>query len=98
MRVMYRTVLITGVVVAWTIAGPVMAGERAPSGNPNYRLPPAKEGYSYPDCYCTDSKGKRVELGQTACLTIGSRLVWARCGMSVNNPIWRHEAEGCPGV
>ena len=60
--------------------------------------PPAKEGYSYPDCFCTDSAGKRVELGERACLIIGSRRVLARCDMSVNNPTWRHESEGCPGV
>ena len=69
-----------------------------PQGNPNYNPPPAKDGYSYPDCYCTDSTGVRVELGDTACLQIGSRRVLARCDMSVNNPTWRHEAEGCPGV
>lgn len=79
-------------------AAPAVAGERTPGGNPNYHPPPAKEGFYYPDCFCTDSIGKRVELGQRACLTIGSRRVMARCGMSVNNPIWRPEGEGCPGV
>ena len=66
--------------------------------NHNFTQPPAKDGYSYPDCYCTDSKGQRVEMGQKACLIIGSRRVLARCDMSVNNPTWRHESEGCPGV
>ncbi len=66
--------------------------------NHNFSQPPAKDGYSYPDCYCTDSKGQRVEMGQKACLIIGSRRVLARCDMSVNNPTWRHESEGCPGV
>ncbi|MDH3668784.1 MAG: hypothetical protein OEN23_17820 [Paracoccaceae bacterium] len=66
--------------------------------NPNFTQPPAKDGYTYPDCYCTDSKGQRVEKGQKACLTIGSRRVLARCELSVNNPIWRPESEGCPGV
>jgi len=69
-----------------------------PAGNPNYTPAPPKEGYSYPDCYCTDSDGKRVEMGQRACLRIGSRRFTARCDMSVNNPIWRQETEGCPGV
>jgi hypothetical protein len=95
---MHRTALLAGLALFWLAAGSAAAGERAPSGNPNYHPPPAKEGFTYPDCYCTDSNGKRVELGQTACLTIGSRRVLARCGMSVNNPIWRDEAEGCPGV
>ncbi|MEM9221830.1 MAG: hypothetical protein AAGB11_05440 [Pseudomonadota bacterium] len=60
--------------------------------------PPAKEGFSYPDCYCTDSEGRRVEVGDTACLRIGSREVTARCGMSLNNPAWRTQSEGCPTV
>ena len=58
--------------------------------------PPAKEGFAYPDCYCTDSSGRRVEMGNLACLVIGSRRVTARCDMSLNNPTWRTEAEGCP--
>lgn len=66
--------------------------------NKNFSQPPAKDGYTYPDCYCTDSKGQRVEMGQQACLIIGSKRVLARCDMSVNNPTWRHESEGCPNV
>ena len=61
-----------------------------------YVPPPAKEGYSYPDCYCTDSDGQRVDVGERACLRIGSRRVLATCGMSQNNPAWRPSAEGCP--
>ncbi|WP_108659266.1 hypothetical protein [Acuticoccus kandeliae] len=60
-------------------------------------VPPApKSGYSYPDCYCRDSGGQRVELGERACLKIGPREVMARCDMSQNIPIWRTEQEGCP--
>lgn len=66
--------------------------------NKHFNQPPAKDGYTYPDCYCTDSKGQRVEMGQLACLIIGSKRVLARCDMSVNNPTWRHESEGCPSV
>ncbi|HUF55857.1 MAG TPA: hypothetical protein VMM55_04780 [Thermohalobaculum sp.] len=73
-------------------------GAHVPPGNPNYDPPPPKEGFSYPDCYCTDSDGQRVEMGETACLRIGSRRVLARCAWSVNNPAWRPEAEGCPSV
>ena len=80
------------------IAAAPAAAQHMPPANPNYTPAPPKEGYSYPDCYCTDSDGKRVEMGETACLRIGSRQVLARCDMSVNNPTWRHEAEGCPGV
>ncbi len=64
--------------------------------NPNFTQPPAKDGYSYPDYYCTDSEGERVELGKMVCLTKGSHQVLARCGISVNSPAWREEAESCP--
>jgi hypothetical protein len=86
--------------LAAAVAAPVRAGEigSVPGGNPNYTPAPPKEGYNYPDCYCTDSAGRRVELGEMACLTIGTRQVLARCDMSVNNPTWRHQTEGCPGV
>lgn len=94
---MKQTLLIAGLLVLGiaTVPGQALAG---PPSNPNYSPPPAKEGFSYPDCYCTDSKGQRVDMGKTACLVIGSRRVLARCDMSVNNPTWRQESEGCPGV
>lgn len=63
-----------------------------------YAPPPAKDGYSYPDCFCTDSNGERIELGQSVCLEIGRRKIWALCDMSLNNPTWRHSDEGCPSV
>ena len=90
-----RTLYAIALYLALATAG-ADAGTLAP--NPNYTPHPPKEGYSYPDCYCTDSGGKRVEMGETACLLIGSRQVTARCDMSVNNPTWRTESEGCPGV
>jgi len=77
--------------------GPGYANAQS-SQSPYYSVPPAKEGYHYPDCYCTDSNGQRVDMGKTACLVIGSRRVLARCDMSLNNPAWREESEGCPGV
>jgi len=70
-----------------------------PTPNPGTVLPPAKKGYSYPECYCTDSEGKRVEVGELACLHIGSRTVTSRCEKARNLVIWRHQKEGCqPGV
>ncbi|MEM8979363.1 MAG: hypothetical protein AAGD04_07755 [Pseudomonadota bacterium] len=51
---------------------------------------------TYPDCYCTDSKGNRVEIGDAACLVIGTRAVLALCDMSLNNPIWRYQEDPCP--
>ena len=47
------------------------------------------------DCYCTDQNGERVELGQTICLEVGGRRFTARCEMSLNNPMWREQQEGC---
>lgn len=63
-----------------------------------YKPPKAKKGFKYPDCFCTNSTGKRIELGQTSCLTIGSLKVLARCSMSLNNPTWRRISNGCPNV
>ena len=61
---------------------------------------PAKADVIRPDgsvivCYCTDSTGDRVEMGEMACLTIGKRRITARCDMSLNVPIWREVSEGC---
>lgn len=75
---------------------PAAAGSAGTNGS--YAPPPPKQGYSYPDCYCTDSNGERVEMGERACLRIGDKQVLARCDMSVNSPTWRYETEGCPGV
>ncbi len=56
--------------------------------------PAPKDGFAYPDCYCTN-RGARVELGQTACLRVGGRRFTARCAMSLNNPTWREVKDGC---
>lgn len=88
------------IAIACLIAVPALAvadqTERAAATQ--FTPPPAKKGYAYPDCFCTDSNGQRIELGQAACLTIGTRSVTARCSMSLNNPTWRTEHEGCVGV
>ncbi|WP_319826443.1 hypothetical protein [Thalassovita sp.] len=47
------------------------------------------------DCYCTDSKGSRVELGETICLQVDGRMFMAQCQMSLNVPMWREVAQGC---
>ncbi len=47
------------------------------------------------DCYCTDQKGERVELGQSICLDVGGRRFTARCEMSLNSPMWREQQGGC---
>lgn len=47
------------------------------------------------DCYCTDTSGARVELGQETCLYVDGRAFMARCDMSLNVPIWRDTGQGC---
>ncbi|MGV6812546.1 MAG: hypothetical protein ACWA47_09885 [Brevirhabdus sp.] len=47
------------------------------------------------DCYCTDSRGGRVELGQEICLFVDGRAFTAKCEMALNNPIWRDTGRGC---
>lgn len=47
------------------------------------------------DCYCTDTSGARVELGETICLHVDGRMFMAQCQMSLNVPMWREVAEGC---
>ncbi len=61
---------------------------------------PALADMKYPsgktvDCYCTDSTGGRVELGETICLQVGGRMFMAQCQMSLNVPMWREVAQGC---
>jgi hypothetical protein len=52
-------------------------------------------GRSGVECYCTDSEGGRVELGEVICLTVDGRMFRARCAMSLNVPIWRNLGDGC---
>lgn len=73
----------------------LLAAAPAAAQNPNWTPPPAKDGFEYPPCYCTN-RGERVEMGGEACLRIGAREIWARCAMSVNSPTWRTLHEGCP--
>jgi len=47
------------------------------------------------DCYCTDTGGGRIELGETICLQVGGRMFMAQCQMSLNVPMWREIQEGC---
>jgi len=47
------------------------------------------------ECYCTDSQGARVEMGETICLRVDGKMFMARCAMSLNVPIWRRIADGC---
>lgn len=47
------------------------------------------------DCYCTDTSGARIELGETICLQVDGRMFMAQCQMSLNVPMWRQVQEGC---
>ena len=47
------------------------------------------------ECYCTDTSGARVEMGEIICLTVGGRMFTAQCQMSVNMPMWRELNAGC---
>ena len=49
----------------------------------------------WPDCYCTDKTGKRIELGETIRMYVDGRSFTARCEMSLNNPMWRDTGDGC---
>ncbi len=49
----------------------------------------------WPDCYCTDKDGLRVELGTMICMKVDGRDFIARCEMSLNNPMWREISKGC---
>ena len=47
------------------------------------------------DCFCTDTSGSRIELGETICLQVDGRMFMAQCQMSLNVPMWRETSEGC---
>ncbi len=47
------------------------------------------------DCYCTDTQGGRVEVGDMICLHVDGRMFMAQCQMSLNVPMWREISPGC---
>ena len=47
------------------------------------------------DCYCTDSTGGRVDLGEKICLHVDGKMFMAQCQMSLNVPMWRKISDGC---
>lgn len=64
------------------MAAPALADVTSPSGKTV-------------ECYCTDTQGARVELGETICLRVDGRAFMAQCDMSLNVPIWRDTGTGC---
>ena len=67
----------------------------APAGAQTFEPLPAKDGYSYPESYCSN-RGHRVEIGDLSCLRVDGRVFLARCGMSLNVPVWRTIQDSCP--
>lgn len=61
--------------------------------------PPALADYNLNgkmiDCYCTDSTGGRIEIGDMICLQVDGRMFMAQCQMSLNVPMWREIRDGC---
>ncbi|WP_375690625.1 hypothetical protein [Pseudooceanicola sp. LIPI14-2-Ac024] len=70
------------VLILLCLAAPAMADVKRPGGK-------------VIECYCTDSTGGRVELGETICLHVDGRMFMAQCQMSLNVPMWREVQAGC---
>ncbi|KAF0674922.1 hypothetical protein PMES_02630 [Profundibacterium mesophilum KAUST100406-0324] len=47
------------------------------------------------ECYCTDRRGARHDLGTRLCLKVDGRAYIAHCEMALNVPIWRDTGEAC---
>lgn len=84
---MRRSWRIIPILAGLTISGAAAAGD--------YNPPPPKEGYSYPECMCSN-RGEMVPMGGLACLRVDGKTFLARCEMSTNNPVWRPVQDGCP--
>lgn len=73
----------------------VAAITAAPANSQTFAPTPAKEGHSYQESYCSN-RGHRVEMGDLSCLRVDGRVFLARCGMSLNSPVWRMVQDSCP--
>lgn len=74
--------LTIGVVATSFLTAPAIADVIAPNGR-------------VIECFCTDTYGKRHELGDIICLTVGGRSFMAKCVMAQNVPFWRDQSHGC---
>lgn len=79
--------------IAIALATQAMMPTLAGAGEVFQRPEPAP-GFSYPEYYCTN-RGVRVEVEETACLTVGQKSFVAKCDISLNNPMWRPTGEMC---
>jgi hypothetical protein len=73
----------------------VAAVVTTPANSQTFEPPTATEGYSSSESYCSN-QGHRVEVGDLSCLRVNGRVFLARCGMSLNNPVWRMVQDSCP--
>ena len=74
--------MLRAVILLALVATPALGDVKTPSGKTV-------------ECYCTDSQGLRVSLGETICLTVNGRSFMAQCDMSLNVPTWRDTGQGC---
>ncbi|ASM72133.1 MULTISPECIES: hypothetical protein [Roseobacteraceae] len=74
--------MIRATALVLALATPVFGDVKAPGGKTI-------------DCYCTDTSGARIELGETICLQVDGRMFMAQCQMSLNVPMWREVQQGC---
>ncbi|MGI9356892.1 MAG: hypothetical protein ACR2PF_17250 [Rhizobiaceae bacterium] len=88
MRSPITSLVLPGTVLLLLAAGPGLAQSKL---GQQKRTGPIK----WPECYCTDRYGKRHELGDTICMTVGDRTYEAKCVMAQNNPFWRDQERGC---
>ena len=91
MRIRIQRLLMFSATVISVAAGGIAAAQQNPNLGQQKRTGPVK----WPDCYCTDRYGKRHELGDTICMTVGDRTFEAKCVMAQNNPFWRDQDRGC---
>lgn len=62
-----------------------------------FQRPASAPGHPYPEYYCTN-RGVRVDVEQTACLTVDGASFEAKCDISLNNPMWRPTGNACEPV
>lgn len=85
---MFASLIMPGALVFALAASPVLGQSKL---GKQKRSGPVK----WPECYCTDRYGKRHEMGDIICLTVGGRSFEAKCVMAQNNPFWRDQKRGC---
>lgn len=80
------------------VLGPLLfvaAITAAPANSQTFKPAPAEQGHSDQESYCSN-QGHRVEMGGLSCLRVDGRVFLARCGMSLNSPVWRTVQDSCP--